>query len=312
MNLKDLLSKRLILISGKGGVGKTTLAVTLALLAASQKKRVCLVEMNSTERVAPYFGLEKIGYQELSLAPYITGINLNPSDCFEEYVLKQIHFKMIFETFINNRFVTYFLSAVPGLNELLMIGKIYNLVHKAKGLTRKKPIYDLVIVDGPATGHGVSSFEVPQIVNRAVSVGPLKSQSDNILKLLRDNEKCVFCPVTIGEEMPAMECVEMVKNIEDKLGISLGPVFLNDFHVSPFDNDEKEDLMHMEKEAALKPFFDYARLKVKRAELNQYYLNFLKKALDNYSIVKIPHIEGFEPRISLLGSVVEQISKTGL
>src|SRR3989338_4128625 len=121
MSLASLFDRRLILLSGKGGVGKTTIALSLGLAAANLKKKTLIIEMNSTERVAPYFGLKEIGHKEIPLAPYLTGINLNPQDCFEEFVLSRIKFKTIFDIFINNRFVTAFLSAVPGLNDLLMI-----------------------------------------------------------------------------------------------------------------------------------------------------------------------------------------------
>ncbi|MDO8519394.1 MAG: ArsA-related P-loop ATPase, partial [Deltaproteobacteria bacterium] len=140
--MKSLLDKRLILLSGKGGVGKTTIALCLGLASALLKKKTLIVEMNSTERVAPYFGLKEIGHKEIPLSPYLTGINLNPHDCFEEYVLMQIKFKAIFDTFINNRFVTAFLNAVPGLNELLMIGKIFDLERQAKRFPRHTPLYD--------------------------------------------------------------------------------------------------------------------------------------------------------------------------
>ena len=112
MNLNQLLNKRLILLSGKGGVGKTTVAATLALAASKLKKNVLLIEMGSTERVAPLFGLSQIGHEEVALSPRITGINLDPKECFEEYVLRQIKFKKIYDIFINNRFVTYFLNII--------------------------------------------------------------------------------------------------------------------------------------------------------------------------------------------------------
>lgn len=292
--MKPLLDKRLILLSGKGGVGKTTIALALGLAAASLKKKTLIVEMNSTERVAPYFGLKEIGHKEIPLSPYLTGINLNPHDCFEEYVLMQIKFKAIFDTFINNRFVTAFLNAVPGLNELLMIGKIFDLERQAKRFPKKTPLYDLIIVDGPATGHGVSAFEVPSIVSRAVRVGPMKIQADRLVKLLTDPIKTVFCAVTIPEEMPVVETGELLNSVKKKLQIPIGPIFLNNVVITELTQEEtaKIEKKMPERSDPLFPYFAYARLEASRAHLHAYYGEELRKQNPDREIITVPHVDG--------------------
>ncbi len=307
MTLEQLFNKRLILLSGKGGVGKTTVAVLLALLAARLKKNVLLVEMNSTERIAPYFGLSEIGPREIPLSPFISGINLNPHDCFEEYVLMQIRFKALFDTFINNRFVTTFLNAVPGLNDLLMIGKIYDFERKKKGVTKKDPLYDLIIVDGPATGHGVSSFEVPSIVSQAVHVGPLKKQSDNVDQLLRDPQKTVFCAVTTAEEMPVAETAELIKMVNHRLNILMGPIFLNDFNERILSDKDMESIEAQtpSKQDALFPYFMAAHLSYRRALLNEQYKSLLIEQNPKLNFVTIPHLDDFLPSINCLKPLVD-------
>lgn len=267
------------------------MAVTLALAAARQKKKALIVEMNSTERVAPFFGLKTIGQREIPLAPYITGINLNPRDCFEEYVLMQIRFKTLFDTFFNNRFVTYFLNAVPGLNELLMIGKIYHL-EKQKDKRTNEPLYDLIIVDGPATGHGVSTFEVPRIARDAIKVGPLRSQSDRILGLLTDASKTVFSAVTLAEEMPVVEAGELVSMVRKKLGIPLGPIFINAVHQTEVAKGEADQLTDKmpEKNDPLYPYFAYALLSWRRADLNREYRETLMEQHKDLECITIPFL----------------------
>ncbi|MBX7147885.1 AAA family ATPase [bacterium] len=292
-SLHNLLSKRLILISGKGGVGKTTIALALSLLAAKQGKNTLLVEMNSTERVAPYFGLSSIGHGEVALAPHLTGINLNPHQCFEEYVLMTVKFRGIFDLFINNKYVTHFLNAVPGFNELLMTGKIYDLERQKLKKISAKQHYDLIIVDGLATGHGVSAFEVPQIVHDVVKVGPMRSQSENILNLLRDEDRTAFCAVTLPEEMAVVETGELLKTVKEKLKISLGPVFLNRFHQSPFTQSEAKKINPSDKNDAVKPFYLYSDLEMKRAALNEEHGEQLKKLAKGNDIIEVPFL--FEP-----------------
>lgn len=289
--IPELFNKRLILISGKGGVGKTTVAVTLGLAAAQLKKRTLLVEMNSTERIAPLFGLTSIGHHEIPLSPYLTGINLDPRACFEEYVLLQLRFKTLYNAFFNNRFVSSFLNAVPGLNELLMIGKIYDLERQVKTRLTDEKLYDLIIVDGPATGHGVSSFEVPKIVSEAVKVGPLKTQSENILKLLTNPQKTVFSAVTLAEEMPVVETIELVSLIKERLKISLGPLFINAVGSTDFDNEEQKEIKKKfpEADSPLYPYFAYSRLAFERAALNESYRKELTKKLSGMESITFPY-----------------------
>ena len=267
MTLAELLHKRLILLSGKGGVGKTTVAVLLALVAARQKKKALIVEMNSTERVAPFFGLKSIGHREIPLAPYITGINLNPRDCF----------------------VTYFLNAVPGLNELLMIGKIFYL-EKQKDKRTAEPLYDLIIVDGPATGHGVSAFEVPRIARDAIKVGPLRTQSDRILSLLTNVSKTAFSVVTLAEEMPVVEAEELIATVRKKLDLPLGPIFINAVCQTDITKGEFDALIDKmpEKDDPLYPYFAYASLSCQRARLNAEYREMLMEKNKSLECMTIP------------------------
>lgn len=276
MTLSELLKRRIILLSGKGGVGKTFISLALALTQEKRNKKTLIVEMNSTERVAPYFGLKKIGPQVKEIRPNLHAINLNPQECFQEYVLQRVKFKKIIDTFINNRFITYFLSAIPGFNELLMIGKIYEL---EKEKTKNGLVYDSIIVDGPASGHGVSAFEVPLVVNRLVKVGPLKTQSEKIIELLKDAKKTAFSVVTLAEEMPVTETLELKKGIETRLEFALGPLFVNKIKQTDLNDADKEKILKqkLSPEDELYPYWAYTKFSMDREKLNQKYVKLLQK-----------------------------------
>jgi len=116
MNLKELLDRRIIFVSGKGGVGKTSVSALLALLAAAKQKKTLIIEMNSSGRVAPLFQVNNAGYEEVPLIPYVTSLNLSPRLCFQEYVLKLILFSRLYKAFFENKYVSNFLNAADKVN----------------------------------------------------------------------------------------------------------------------------------------------------------------------------------------------------
>jgi len=303
--------QRLILISGKGGVGKTTVAVALALQASQQGKKTLLVEMNSTERVAPFFNLPAMGSVETSLAPSLTGINLNPKACFEEYVIRQIHFKSLFQAFVNNRYVTGFLEAVPGLNDLLMIGKIVDFERQTEGLFSSQKKYDIIIVDAPATGHGLSAFEVPFVVNRAVKVGPLRKLSEQMIAVLQDSQKTIFCAVTLPEEMPVVETIEWAENVKKKLGMTLGPIFLNRYFESVLSADERKKLEKFGRDTTqegIKVFLEAAFFSEIRSQKNIFYKKELNDTLP-LPLVTLPFLDPPPCRATDLKVLIQELER---
>lgn len=283
MELSTLLQKRLIFVSGKGGVGKTTLSVLLALIAARQKKNTLLVEMNTTGRVAPIFDTDSVPHKELPLAPYLSGINLIPRFCFEEYVIKRIRFKTIYNTFFNNTFVNNFIDAVPGLNPILMLGKILELERQIKNRLSDQPQYDLIIVDSPATGHGLSALEVPNVLKSAVKIGPLHHHAVQILDLLGNAEKTVFCLVTLAEELPVAESEEYLQALKERTQLHFGPLFIN--AVMPQVQTVK---LKRKPPEATAIFWKYYELAQRRAELNRFYTDRIEKNFPDLKRIVIP------------------------
>ena len=142
-NLDRLLNHKLVVVSGKGGVGKTTVSLALGLLAAERGKRTLIAEINSEEQIAHLLERAPANYHESGILPNLWSMNIQTKKAFEEYVLARLKFRSLYKAVFENKLVRYFIDATPGLSDLMCIGKVYELVKS----------YDLVIVDAPATGH---------------------------------------------------------------------------------------------------------------------------------------------------------------
>jgi anion-transporting ArsA/GET3 family ATPase len=266
----------LIVVSGKGGVGKTTMSLALALLAAERGKRVIISEIHSEEQVAHVLERPPVGYEETELLPNVWGVNILPKKAFEEYVLLQIKFRALYKAVFENRLVQNFIEATPGLSDMVTIGKVY-------ALTR---FYDLVIVDAPATGHGLALLEIPSIVSRATRMGPLKTDADKINALLHDASITQVVLVTLPEEMPVTEAIEMNASLDRRLGLPLGPFFLNQVESAVFTPAERKRLEQGTNTPALKVL----KLLMARADLSAEYAARLEKEVSPRTVVRLPFV----------------------
>lgn len=288
MQLSELLDKRLLFVSGKGGVGKTTISVLLALAAGDLRKKVLIVEMNSSGRVPPLFNGKSNGQQEVQLTPNVSAINLLPDQCFKEYAIRLLYFSALYKSFFTNRYVSNFINAVPGLDEFMMLAKVDQLIHQPRSKLSSQPKYDLIVIDAPATGHGLSVLEVPAIIGSAIRIGPPHKQAEAIQKLLADKSRTAFCLVTLAEEMPVCESQEYVNALRKKTELGFGPIFINavmppTLPVTPVDNLPKD----------LKIFQTYYELATKRAELNQVYVAEIEKRFPDFVKYRVPfYFEG--------------------
>ncbi len=294
MNLQEILSKKLVVVSGKGGVGKTSIAAALGLIAARQGKKTLIAEVNSAERIASLFGIKKVGYQETIIAENLHAINIDPHSAFEEYIIEQIHSKKLYKLVFEHKFVRNFLDATPGLNELLEIGKIWALTEKNKDAKREKSKYDLVIVDAPATGHGLAFLDVPQVVTKAIRVGPLKTKAAQIVDLIQNKQKTLLLVVTLAEEMPVNETLEMLQKAKKDVHIATGPVFVNALFPSFFSEEEalkiRNQIKKNSEDIELQEISNVLHLFQKRSALQNFYLNKLHLTLEDKEVLQLPFL----------------------
>jgi anion-transporting ArsA/GET3 family ATPase len=220
----ELLDRRLVVVTGKGGVGKSTVSAALAMLAARRGKRVLVAEVDARERVAPMLGGRPSGPVVREVLPGISTVDVDPRHALEEYALMVVKVRAIYQAVFENRVVRFFLRAVPSLSETLMLGKI---LHEARSETHGRPRWDLVVVDAPATGHAVQLLGVPRALLDTVPGGPLRRDAEWMQALLADPVRTSIALVSLPEEMPVTETAELDARIGKELSLPRGPVFLN-------------------------------------------------------------------------------------
>jgi anion-transporting ArsA/GET3 family ATPase len=273
-----LLDRRLLVVTGKGGVGKSTISAALALLAAERGKRVLVCEVNAQERVAPLLGGPASGSEIREVLPGLFTVNVLPRDAMREYGLMTLKFRTIYDAVFENRVVRYFLKAVPSLAELVMLGKI---LHEVRLEDRGRPRWDLVVLDAPATGHAVQLLRVPGALLDTVPPGPLRRDAAWMQALLVDPATTALSIVTLPEEMPVNEAIELDAAVRGILGMPRGALVVNAMPDARFSGPERALLGELAAASPpLGPAAQAARLQAIRAEQAARYLARARAALD--------------------------------
>jgi Anion-transporting ATPase len=300
-----LLDRRLVIVTGKGGVGKSTVTAALALLAARAGKRVLVCEVNAQERIAPLLGAERTGPVIREAAERVFTVNVTPHEAMREYGIMVLKFRTIYEAVFENRLVRYFLRVVPSLAELVMLGKILN---EARAEERGQPRWDLVLVDAPATGHAVQLLRVPSALVDTVPGGPLRQDADWMEAMLVDPARTSVAIVTLPEEMPVNEAVELDAQVRGILGMHRGGLFVNAMPETRFGPGEEARLAALAgAPPPLGPAARAARIQALRAEQAARYLARAASAFDVTPTVipLLPVVEWGRPAVERVAAAIE-------
>ncbi len=209
---------RLVVVAGKGGVGKTTVAAALARMAAGLGLSVLIVEVEGKTGLSAAFGAEDLEYDERELAPGIRARSLTPDVALVEY-LEEHGLRRVSKRLVKAGLVEVVSTAAPGIKDILILGKVKQLERAGAA--------DLILLDAPAAGHAVSFLMSPKGMSEVVRSGPVRDQADDVMAMVTDPSRCRVLLVTLAEETPVNEAVETAFALEDRVGVDLGPVVVN-------------------------------------------------------------------------------------
>jgi len=236
----ELDGRRFLIVTGKGGVGKTTVAAAYAMALASRGKRVLVAMCNAKERLSTMFGSDLIGTDVIAIGPNVWAVNMTPEVALEEYGQLALKSKALYSLLFDNKYVRVFFRAVPGIQEWAMLGKAWWHSTERRGDGSSK--YDVVILDAPATGHGLDMLRVPKVIVDVVPPGLLRRDADRAWALFRDAKQCGVVLVTLPEEMPTTETIELASALTKELGMTIARVVVNGVLPPLFTHDERERL----------------------------------------------------------------------
>jgi anion-transporting ArsA/GET3 family ATPase len=263
----------LVIVTGKGGVGKTTVSVALGMRAAAEGKRTIVCEVASQENASRMFDHTTIGFHEVELEENLWSISIDPDEAMREYVLLQLKVRAMRDMLFRSRIFNYLAAATPGLKELVTIGKIWELARldrKAKAGNK----YDLVIVDAPATGHGVGFLQTPRTFAAIARVGPIHSQAQTLDRFIINHENTGVAIVALPEEMPVNESAALEHDLTEEIGVAVDRVYLNGLYPERFSKAEAERLCELAdgddgapRAAARAALSEHGRARSQRAQL---------------------------------------------
>jgi anion-transporting ArsA/GET3 family ATPase len=237
--MSTLADKRFVIVTGKGGVGKTTVCAAEALALAARGKRVLVAMCNAKERLSAMLASAPVGPEVAAVGANIWAVNMQPEKALEEYGILVLRSRVLYKTLFDNAYVRTFLRAVPGMQEWTMLGKAW------WHTTEKRPDgsfkYDVVILDAPATGHGLDMLRVPKVILDVVPPGLLRRDAERAWDLFRDGQTCAIVLVTLPEEMPTTETIELA-NALTEMGLPIGRVVVNQVLPPIFSREERASL----------------------------------------------------------------------
>ena len=260
-----LLGKPLVVVTGKGGVGKSTVAAALGLAAARRGLRTIIAEVARRDDVSRVLG--GTGVHEDELAPRLHHISIDPEEAMQEYLVDQLPSRALADVLLSSRGFNYFAAATPGLRELLTVGKVWELTREDRRTPGADP-YDLVVLDAPATGHGVAVLSAPRTFADAAVMGRIARQGRIIDAMLSDPAQTGVVAVARPEEMPVNETLALEAALPETVGVKVDLVVSNGLLPDRFEAAEVRALQAAPPSRPVRAaLMAHARARAQRAQL---------------------------------------------
>jgi anion-transporting ArsA/GET3 family ATPase len=282
MAATDLLDRRLVFVTGKGGVGKTSVAAALGQLAASRGKRTLLCEVDAKGDVAGAFETGPTEFREREIAPGLWAMSMDTEASLKEYLSLQLKLPLLSRIGPLARTFDFVANAAPGVKEILVVGKLAYEVREGH--------YDLVVVDAPASGHIVGQLAAPQAIQNLVQVGKVRHQTGWMLDILSDPAQTGVVIVATPEEMPVNETIDLSVRLREETSVDLAAVVVNRVLPELFTRGEEEVFRNLREPAGatalgsavgapVEPLLDGAELAVRMRRTRAEHLGELREGL---------------------------------
>lgn len=284
--MADLLDRKLVFVTGKGGVGKTTIAAALAWLAAERGKKTLVCEIDPKGDLAQFYETGPTRFDEREVAPRLWAMSMDTEASLKQYLSLQLKLPLVAKVGPLAKMFDFVASAAPGVKEIVTVGKLCWEVRERH--------YDLIVVDASASGHVVSQLAAPQAINQLVQVGLVRQQTGWMLDILGDARTTGLVVVATPAEMPVNETLDLTERVRAETNVDLAAVVVNRVLPELFGRGEEEvfELLRgdagdeargeLEKElgGSLNPLLDAARLTVRMRRARTEHLERLREAVD--------------------------------